>query len=101
MTTQPLTPTVPAALDNSLPIIRAIVADAIVRYGDRHHFRNEILGLLTFLTPEHYTHLADLAYPDERRTAQRIVTQWAEAQPRTEAGNRYRQWLTIVARMID
>lgn len=98
MTTQTQTP---AALDTAPPITRAIVADAIVRYGDSHHFRNEILGLLTFLAPEHYTHLADLSYPDERRTARRITEQWAEAQPRTEQGNRYRQWLTTIARMID
>lgn len=98
MTTQPLTPT---ALETALPIIRAIVADAIVRYGDKHPYRNEILGLLTFLTPEYYTHLADMAYPDERRTAQRITAQWAEAQPRTEQANRYRSYLTTIARMID
>lgn len=99
MTTQPAT--IPAALDNSPPIIRAIVADSIVRYGNSHHFRNEILGLLTFLTPENYTHLADLSYPDERRTAQRITEQWAETQPRTETGNRTRSYLTTIARMID
>lgn len=99
MTTQPAT--IPAALDNSPPITRAIVADAIVRYGDNHHFRNEILGLLTFLAPENYTHLADLAYPDERRTAQRITQQWAETQLRTESGNRARSYLATIARMID
>ena len=100
MTTQPL-PTMTEALDNSPPIIRAIVADSIARYGNSHHYRNEILGLLTFLTPEYYTHLADLSYPDERRTAQRITQQWAEAQPRTEEGNRARSYLTTIARMID
>ena len=99
MTTQPAT--IPAALDNSPPIIRAIVADSIVRYGNSHHFRNEILGLLIFLAPEYYTHLADLSYPDERRTAQRLTQQWAEAQPRTEEGNRARSYLITIARMID
>ena len=49
------------------------------------------------------TYLFDgaILHHDSLGTAQRITQQWAEAQPRTEEGNRARSFLTTIARMID